>query len=217
MDHLHHHHSVSNLLDIVGFAAAMTFSFLGSLHCAGMCTPLVCARLGKRASIFSTSIWFYNMGRMFSYVGTGFVAGTIGREITAISNIAGPFAAILGSVMILAGIYRLIKSGTPFLKMSFNSDDVKFPRTSDFLFGMITVFLPCASLAPAFIAAAASGTPLGGGFVMAGFFTGTLPIMILSPAFPTLVANRMSAKWSRLAGPAFLIFAGCITLARVWH
>lgn len=195
----------------------MTFSFLASLHCAGMCTPLVCARLGTRASIFSSSLWVYNIGRMLSYVGIGFVAGVIGQKIAVVSKIAMPFAAFLGSVMILAGIYRLIKRGTSILKMNFNSSSGKFPLTADFLLGVMTVFLPCATLTPAFLAAAASGTPSGGGLIMAGFFVGTLPVMILSPAFPSLVTRRMSASWSRLAGPAFLIFAGCLTFARVWH
>lgn len=205
-------------MDLAGFAGAFTFSFLASLHCAAMCAPLVCAKLGIRSSVFRSSLWLYNAGRFVSYTTAGLFAGGIGKQVSKISVIAGPLAATIGVAMIVYGLMRILRGGQtalPDLLVRLLN------KTGDLGLGLLTVLLPCATLTPALIAAAASGEPVRGALIMAGFFAGTLPVMLLAPAFPGMLANQLGGKLprtlARLAGPAFLIFAGAITLARVLH
>ncbi|MBX7117845.1 MAG: sulfite exporter TauE/SafE family protein [Gemmatimonadaceae bacterium] len=188
------------------FVAAL----LGSVHCAGMCGSFACLASGGDASHgrpASRSTAAYNLGRLVSYVTLGLIAGAAGAGLDAAGAVAGfarPAAIAAGGLLIVWGLATLLATfglALPTLAVppalasriarGVRAVQDKPPLVRALTIGMLTAALPCGWLYAFVATSAAAGSALGGGLVMAAFWTGTVPM---------LAAIGLGAQ--RLLGPA---------------
>ena len=238
MEHTHGHNvhlflELINALDPwswAGVLAIMSFSFIASLHCGVMCGPLVCGALGSKAHPLSSGIWLYNAGRLFSYALGGLILGGFGATVGSWFELPGQIlAGFLGLLLLVHGLRLFVgwPRATRLSLQSMNASDffrpfietaLKFPPgVRSFALGFLTLFLPCMTLSPALLAAAATGSAASGFATMVGFFIGTLPIMTIFPAVAGVITKSSAARSLARLGGAFLILAALITFARVLH
>lgn len=170
---------------LLAVTAALTLA--SSVHCAGMCGPLVflATPAASRTARIVSSL-FLQAGKAATYLFLGATAGLLGQLLARNPRLAWtasvlPFAA--ATAMALAGlsllgvrIHRDSSAGEtsplwlrivgPFLKE-------RPPGTPLFL-GMAMGLLPCPLVTAAVVAAMASGTPARGVAVMGGLALGTI-------------------------------------------
>ena len=174
-------------------------SLLGSLHCAGMCGPLVAAYAGmpggdapwrRRATAHAA----YSAGRLAAYVALGALAGTFGAAVNSAAAWAGitrAAAIVSGSLIALWGFHaflgargvRVWRLTAPApLKHAFavamRGAAGRGQVTRAAILGLGSALLPCGWLYAFAVTAAGTGRASGGALVMAVFWTGTLPVML---------------------------------------
>jgi len=209
--------------------SVLSASFLGSLHCLGMCGPLVCAAAPNR-----WLWWAYQVGRLGGYLFLGFIAGSLGRLVlnqlwTSVLPWASAFA-IAGSFILLGvQIYR----GRGFLKYkgpTFLSKVVKSRFSAAvphhlnsyffhhmgrvvnvFSVGFVSIFLPCGWLYGYVVAAVALGEPSKAVVFLFAFWLGTLPALAVSSLFFQKILISIQKIAPKTAG-ALLIVVGFIAL-----
>jgi uncharacterized protein len=177
--------------------AILVASLVGSLHCAGMCGAFVVLATGTGTSTRSAAFGqtAYHLGRLVSYTILGALAGAAGRLIDLTSTLAGlqPLAAgLAGAAMVAFGITALLRSsgvkiaglrlpsGWNHLIARVSASQMNRPpiiRAA--CIGLCTTLLPCGWLYAFVLTAAGTGNPLNGALVMAIFWLGTLPALIV--------------------------------------
>jgi len=229
MEHLGHghHHMMDALssidpLQLAGFAAIFSYSFLVSWHCAGMCGPLACSILARRDRPSWTASLLYNFGRFLSYVTAGIILGALTAQIAQ-------YSLAWGQIMTrAAGIWLIAWALLPFVPWQRFTPNLaplwmprlrKFlPRRSEslqaFVLGLVTVLMPCMTLHPLLLASAGAGNPLAGGLTMLAFFLGTLPVMLATAYMPAVISKLFPTKVFMLIGRALLVLAGIVTVWR---
>lgn len=195
------------------FLTALVASLLGSLHCAGMCGPLVacyaaCDSRGDRVRSHAS----YQLGRLLGYLGLGAAAGLVGRaaDLVGLASGAGRLATVLsGSLIGLFGLFSLLRArgvdlwsesrpsprGNRLVKLFTRLRD-KPPLVRAGLFGLGSGLLPCGWLYAFVVAAAGTAEPWSGALLMAALWLGGLPVLLslatvarrLQAALPTLSA-----------------------------
>lgn len=179
------------MLTLLG--AVIAASFLGSLHCVGMCGPLaLVATTTDRAQIPPlVSLLSYHGCRLIGYALLGLIAGSVGAAVQvtgswlglqqAAARIAGGSMALLGILMVC----RLATGNSPHfllpspLQQRFGKwhhfARQQSPAVKASAIGLLTIFLPCGWLYAFLITAAATANPWSGAAVMATFWLGTVP------------------------------------------
>lgn len=216
-----------NPLDLFGFIAVFSFSFAASIHCAFMCSPLVCAAMGDRAKINQPGIWLYNLGRGFSYISAGIALGAGSQFIDQWLPWISPYIfKVLGTLILIIALLKLnfLITGrhleipikiSPVLFQKSQSLVRRTPtRIRDFLLGCCTVLLPCMTLSPALLAAAASGSAAFGGMLMFAFYLGTLPTMLAATYVPLIVYRKLPEKTSQWIAVIFLFILSITALMK---
>lgn len=165
---------------------AFMLGFAGSLHCAGMCGPLVLAMPATpgNAAAHLASKLTYNGGRILTYGLIGLVFGLFGQLLGLagfqrwISIAAG--AAILLSLAAwpLRNTTALIARPVNRLKLSLGQLLKQRGVTAQFSFGLLNGLLPCGLVYVAAAAATATGSFIGGLEYMLIFGVGTVPMML---------------------------------------
>lgn len=170
--------------------SAILIGFAGSLHCAGMCGPLMLSALyDKNNSTLSVKRWVsYHAGRLSAYATWGMLFGMIGTSltifgwqqnisialgviiiITAISLMAFPnLEAIIGNMI----FFRLLKE-----KLITKYGLQK--KNNIFLKGILNGILPCGLVYMAMAGAIGMQNPFKGGLFMLLFGIGTLPVLFI--------------------------------------
>jgi sulfite exporter TauE/SafE len=174
-------------------------SLLGSLHCAGMCGPLVAAYAGmpgpdapwrRRAAAHAA----YSSGRLAAYLALGALAGTFGAAIdraSAWTGITRAAAAVSGTLIAAWGLHAFLAARgrrvprlepPPIARRAF-AGALRFgasrPRAARAaILGLGSALLPCGWLYAFVVTAAGTGRAPAGALVMAVFWTGTLPVML---------------------------------------
>ena len=198
---------------------AFTLGLIGSLHCAGMCGPLVVAvpviGEGRRARLFSRLL--YHCGRLATYAALGLLAGAIGRSFLW----AGlqRWLSVLAGAAILAGLVVSMKwntdgwigAGVVRLKGHFARALGRRSHGATFTLGLLNGLLPCGLVYVAMTAAIGTGHALAGAFYLVVFGLGTLPMMLgLALSFSTI---RVPARWRHLV-PASVALIGVLLILR---
>jgi sulfite exporter TauE/SafE len=168
-------------------------SFLGSLHCAGMCGGVVAFLAGTPGQGRSSNVQIaYHLGRLFSYASIGVLAGLfgaaldLGGEALGIGRVA---IVLAGSLMITYGIIlllrvrgRQVRLPVPdflqrFYRNGFDAVAKRGPLLRGGAMGFLTAFLPCGWLYLFAAGAAATASPLWGALSMAAFWAGSVPVL----------------------------------------
>ena len=170
-------------------------SFVGSIHCAGMCGGFVALAGGgttRSERLFNQIA--YNFGRLLSYAGLGAAAGAIGHAVDLAGSAAGlgRIAAVVSGVwMLLWGLGAMLAAQGLAVKLRqrfaakgwnvapwFARLQAAPPRQRAFWFGLATTLLPCGWLYAFTLSAAATANPLRGALVMAAFWLGNVPTLL---------------------------------------
>ncbi len=201
---------------------ALMMGLVGSLHCAGMCSPLAMALTKNKPFLFSSIL--YNSGRVLIYALLGAVASKFGSffHLAPYQQIA---SVLLGVIFLLAGLgvgsMRLPYFGasvnwfTAFLKRMFSSVLNQKSGATTLLLGMINGLLPCGLTYMALSACLVLPQAMDGFLFMIYFGLGTWPVMIGFAKLLTMAkwkSNFSMARFSKLA----MVFIGCVLLLRVW-
>ena len=166
--------------------SAFLLGFAGSLHCAGMCGPLMLALAKSRPRSVreSTGRAFYHLGRVVSYCALGLILGFLGH-VVAPAGFQRWLSITLG-ITLLAGLVLSAKvplavpllKWVAWLKNSMRSLLQRNSPASQATMGALNGLLPCGLVYVAAAGATATGHPATGAAYMACFGLGTWPIML---------------------------------------
>ena len=168
------------------FSLAYILGFLGSLHCAAMCGPLLLALpvTAGGAGRFVAGRIVYQLGRVATYCLLGVVAGFVGRSIF-LAGLQRWLSLALGVAVLLGFLISKKAAGSApavrlvaKLKTAMSAQLQKRNFSSLALLGMLNGLLPCGLVYVALAGAVSGGTVLDGIFYMAIFGLGTLPMML---------------------------------------
>jgi hypothetical protein len=179
-------------------ATVLLFSLSGSLHCAGMCGPLVAFAVGTPEShsnaVRAVLQVAYHGGRLVTYSLVGAICGVLGAAIDLGGSLLGlqRIAAVLaGMMMIVVGVLAVLRYrgvslphiGLPaFLQrlvvLGQRTAVGLRPLPRALVMGLLTALLPCGWLYWFAIIAAGAGSAAWGAAVMVAFWAGTVPVLV---------------------------------------
>jgi uncharacterized protein len=196
----------------------------GSLHCMGMCGPIVLAlptyedEYGK---LLGGRI-LYNLGRLTTYSILGGILGLIGFAIS-LAGFQQWFSIILGILVLLFLFYPklslLLNAAHPVnrfnrkLKGFFGNWLRKKTMMSQFLIGLANGLLPCGLVYMAFAGAIVSGTLINGILYMGLFGLGTFSVMFAVSFSGNFIGLELKKRLYRLT-PVFIVAIALIFILR---
>lgn len=212
------------------FLGPLFVGLVGSLHCVGMCGPIVLAYslqtnpagnglLGAKKNI-SHHVLFH-AGRILSYMFLGAVAGTVAHLVNlqafmghlrvAVSLLGGLVLVLIGLVLLKAlplPRWAEPSSGSaPWVSRWVGSESLG----GKIALGVATGFLPCMLPWAMMVKAATSGGMAEALGIMALFGLGTVPALFLVGISATAISARLRLLGESVAGIA-VIFMGAILL-----
>jgi uncharacterized protein len=193
----------------------------GSLHCAGMCGPLVIAATRVTQGLPNARLvsLLHQLGRITTYCLMGLTAGSFGRTMTFVGW-QQPLTIVLGGLIIASTLLTILRPLTNQMSHWIGriSRNLAIPLKSQhplthFGLGLCHGLLPCGLVYIALATAAATGNPILGTIVMAGFGVGTLPMLL------GIVKIQQSPYGSKLLRgramlPALATLAGLMLILR---
>jgi Uncharacterized conserved protein len=203
----------------------LTIGLVGSLHCIGMCGPIVVALPLKNKNTLTKILGavLYNSGRVVTYSFLGILFGLLGKGIH-MAGFQQWTSIILGIAMIVSVLFpvifreriiignllagmaaRLISR----LKKLFASRSYH----SLILIGLLNGLLPCGLVYVAIAGAINSGSVLKGSLFMTLFGVGTIPLLLIASLAGNAVGQTVRSKMQR-AVPYFVFFLGVLFVLR---
>jgi sulfite exporter TauE/SafE len=206
-------------------APALLLGLAGSLHCVGMCGPLLLAlpldAAGKRQVLRQMLV--YHAGRILTYAALGMLFGLVGKGLAVagfqkiLSLSAGVF--MLGMALMAWRFERLVTALPGFgaftqrVKSGIGNLMRHNPNGSTFSIGLLNGLLPCGMVYAALAGAiATTGVPEGGLFMMV-FGMGTLPLLLMVSVFSRSFGTSIRQK-IKIAQPILLGLVGLLLLQR---
>lgn len=210
------------------YMAPLLLGLAGSLHCVGMCGPLLLAlpldAAGKRQVLRQMLV--YHAGRILTYAVLGILFGLLGKSLAmagwqqGLSIAAGVF--LLGMALLAWRFERLVTAlpgfgaFTQWVKQRIGKLLRQNPNGSLFSIGLLNGLLPCGMVYAALAGAISTVGAAEGGMFMAAFGLGTLPLLLLvnvmGRSFSILVRQKIS-----FAQPILLTLVGLLLLQRGLH
>lgn len=203
--------------------SGLVLGLAGSVHCAGMCGPILLAvnRSAARPTALARML-VYHGARVFIYgiLGaaagfTGHAAATagLGRAIAVATGallVVGSLGAVGGRIrpVTTAGSLLAVRAGTVALALT-----RRRPLSGHAILGLANGLLPCGLLYAALATSLALGTVVRSVVFMFGFGLGTVPALLAL----TISAASIPMPWRRrfrLAAPVVMIVAGSLLIAR---
>ena len=210
------------------FLSMFALGLATSLHCIGMCGPMVVtyAVKGEEDGPWHKKLvpnLAYQAAKITSYVIVGLALGAIGSAFNLdgirpwIMFAAGAFMIILGLGMTgkVPWAARLTPRPPKFLitalsnlrrKAKTDADEGASTLATPVAFGLLTGFMPCAPLQGAEIAAAATGSVLLGGTAMLAFGLGTMPLMLAFGTASSLIPKDWKHRLSIMLAVVVMAF-----------
>lgn len=178
--------------------SGLVLGFLGSLHCIGMCGPIILAiSAGKHTMVkMIMQRVFYHLGRALTYAFMGALFGLLGTHIK-LSGMQQGATIIIGALIVIwillpksfksrMSELSLVKKYNEQIKQLLS----KVVRSGDskpfFMIGLVNGFLPCGLVYAGLAAAVTSGSPLDGFLYMFLFGLGTIPALFAFSFLPQL-------------------------------
>lgn len=199
--------------------AMLPFYLLGNLHCLGMCGPLA-MMLGAHRFRF-----FYFAGRLFSFTVAGALAGEAGAVLNVFLNyyhLSAGASLLFGALIFGTGFLGLLGRSFPgqsaIAKLMARANGslslliLRDQPLATFLFGFLTIALPCGQSLVVFSACALSGS------LLIGLLNGFAFALLTSPAlFFAMHAHALLGSAKRYYQSATNLIAlavGIIALCR---
>lgn len=189
---------------------AFALGLFGSLHCLGMCGPLVLA-LPQSSGAKAIA---YHLARVLAYALMGVIIGLFGRGL----NLAGfqqSVSIASGILVILFGLGLLRKRSAwpPFFMRLYQRWMQGNDVVSVMLLGFLNGFLPCGMVYVAMAGALIQQDIWQGGLYMILFGLGTLPMMLGISWSKHLWSLELRKKINRLI-PIITILIGLLFILR---
>ncbi len=203
--------------------------FFGSMHCVGMCGPIVIAYatqgIPSGATKFSTvaAHCTYNGGRVLSYVIAGALFGLAGKGLTTLQGIGFWFSLTVGTGLLLSGLALLHL--IPVIRFSETIDLTGAARNaiervyrasfgilismpkfeSKFYLGLLTPLLPCGLLYSMLLKAAETGNAAQGALMMLLFGLGIVPALVLTGLAGSYFSTKIRTWGDRIAAITIIL------------
>ncbi len=209
-------------------------SVVGSLHCAGMCGPIVAFYAGGDEAKWRQR-WqahvAYHGGRGVGYAGLGAVAGAIGAAADLAGTAAGlgrVAVVVAGAVMVMWGIALLFAAGgwqVPHVGLPARLQERivmimrrlrdRPPTARALLIGLATALMPCGWLYGFAVMAAGTGSVATGALVMTAFWIGTVPVLLGIGVGVQAVVGRLRRHVPVLAAMVLILIGLYAVLGRL--
>ena len=204
---------------------AIILGFAGSLHCLGMCAPLLWAAPEATASrgkwILNKSA--YNIGRAVTYALLGAIFGVIGKSLNLIG--LQQYLSIGAGVLIL--LLLLLSGGhipsnfqIPLLqrmvskvRSALGKQLGKSTTGAHLSFGLLNGLLPCGLVYMALFASVSMGSIEGAALYMFLFGLGTFPMMF-GAAFLGSRLKSVKASWTKSLIPKMVMLVSVLLILR---
>ncbi|MBU1099270.1 MAG: sulfite exporter TauE/SafE family protein [Bacteroidetes bacterium] len=204
---------------------AFTIGLFGSIHCVGMCGPIVLAlptNEGSRTIVFLSRV-LYNLGRIVTYSFFGLVFGLLGDRIV--------LHGLQQDVSLLLGLFVLLSVIVPMAFKSKLANNIVYKKIvttiskafsilsrqktlrAFFLIGIVNGFLPCGFVYMGIAGAITTGSALTGAAYMALFGLGTFPIMFITSVFGRYISFNLRRKLNKLI-PVFAVLLAIVFILR---
>lgn len=202
---------------------ALILGFTSSIHCVGMCGPIVLALPVHNRSAFGkiVGVTLYNVGRIFVYAIFGLIAGSIGLAVGEWQNWVsiGAGALLLAVALGVGGVWDSLLSGTLFQhKIARLGTQIRKRLHNRSFFslavmGSLNGLLPCGMVYLALISALAMPDSFTGATYMAVFGLGTLPAMMLTAFMGQWASIKWRMSFKKLT-PYLVALAGIVLIVR---
>lgn len=210
---------------VVDVWAGLAIGFIGSLHCLGMCGPIVLTLPGaaRERWRFLGGRLLYNVGRALTYAALGALVGIVGQSFA----LAG-YQRWLG---IAAGVLMIVTVTLPadmLDRFPFGSAPQRLVaalqralrgllETSSlsglFAIGLLNGLLPCGLVYTALAGSLAMGGIMSGGLFMLLFGLGTLPVLFAFAYAAGFITAHVRAHVRKIL-PLGVIFMGVFFILR---
>ncbi len=205
--------------------AGMLLGVASSVHCAGMCGPLLLAvnRFAGSRRDAGLRMLVYHGARVLTYTTLGVVVGYTGEGLTA-AGLGRVIAITSGTLLIAAAAGMAVSRWMSPLSAAWSSITLRAgiaaarltqrrPLAGYIILGLANALLPCGLLYAAIAASAALGAVSRSVVFMTGFGLGTIPLLmavtISALSVPASLRRRL-----RFAGPVVMAVAGSVLIAR---
>jgi uncharacterized protein len=217
--------------------ASFLVGFAGSVHCLGMCGPLIIAysihiKKADQRGLFGGS-WFkqgishhlaYHAGRVLTYSMLGAFTAFMFHLIDVSSifkNIRGVMTLAGGLLMIFMGLSILRIFPLPDIMSSVTPSGKSWARIVTPLFsserhihkvmlGFVTGFLPCGLSWSMIINAAATGNIISGFALMAAFGLGTVPALFMVGLSASVISFKIRIIGEKIAAISVIIMGAIL-------
>lgn len=191
----------------------------GSLHCVGMCSPLLLALYGNQS--FSLQVaskqLLYHSGRITTYAVLGGITGLLGQGLSlagfqqGLSILTGVFIGVgaLGAMSHSVAVIRWPVMDRLLLriKKAIGYFLHQGKSSSRFVLGILNGFLPCGLIYVGLGGAMTMGSYEKGMLFMISFGVGTMPLLFLTTYLGTLLAPTFRQKLKPFMLVIILVFA----------
>lgn len=200
----------------------------GSLHCIGMCGPLILAIPLPAAARWAVLLQMlvYHSGRILTYAALGICFGLLGKGIAiaglqqVLSVAAGVFIVAMAFVAwrfeklvtALPGFGTFTRS----IRQQMGKLINKHPGSATFSLGLLNGLLPCGMVYAALAGAISTTNSMEGGIFMALFGLGTLPLLLTVTIAGRSFSQSIRIKM-KVVQPILLTLAGLLLIQRGLH
>ena len=204
--------------------SAFVMGLAGSLHCIGMCGPLVLSlpvSYNNNLSRISGGL-IYNSGRILSYTSMGLIFGSLGNLIIT-PKWQSSLSIALGILILLYLLFpkryfyfsTTTSLGKPFILLRQQLGKLfQSKKLGSLLFiGVLNGFLPCGLIYLALTSSIISASPLNGGLFMFFFGLGTFPMMFATVLMGNYLNQSLRQKIHKVV-PTLLFFMAVLLILR---
>lgn len=203
---------------------ALILGFAGSLHCAGMCSPLVLAVTSMNKRVMLNKL-IYNGGRVFTYALMGAAIAVFGSLVN-FSGFQLVLSLAIALTLIVMGLSGISGMHVPFVtpallkfstwvKAAFGQFIQKKSIGGMWMMGMLNGILPCGLTYLALTYCLTLATPFDGFQFMLLFGAGTLPVMVGFTSLLRYLVQKFHLNLNKFSRVSFIVI-GIIVLARLY-
>ncbi len=208
---------------MINLPLAFLMGFLGSLHCAVMCGPIMLSMPLQKSSFLKNAIQLllYQMGRILTYLLLGALVGAIGNSVRVFAN-QQTLSLLVGSLLV---VFTLLHFSGRHLKQ-FNAMQAKLVNPIAKLMGkiyglpfwglyagMLNGLIPCGMVYLALATSLNTASVGNGTLFMLLFGLGTTPLMFAISLGRVFIKRYIHFNTNKLV-PWFMLLIGTIMILR---